>query len=268
MVYQAVAGTNHLANFAMNKSKENEKEVPQISHQSTQTETVPSADVTSVSSTSQSANSQSFSTGNSNLGNTVNASSDPVDSMTPLQARQELGKLAVQYDIKDFIIASKNNDMHVMKLFLKAGMDPNVSIYVNLTNISPLSNAVRNGNIESVKLLLEHGADPNLSYSMYDSILTLGLGDLAIAKELLEYGADPNFKHEVNHEFVTPLYRAVRQKDAKLVELLMKYGADPNLQVQTQEINLDTYDTNVTIMSPLELAKKQGDPEILNLLTQ
>ncbi|MET3289180.1 UNVERIFIED_CONTAM: hypothetical protein ABID98_001750 [Brevibacillus sp. OAP136] len=194
---------------------------------------------------------------------------DETDNLTPIQARQELGKLAISYTDRDFIIASKNNDILAVKLFLRAGMSPNVSIYIDKEWISPLSNAVLNGNLDNLKRMLEAaGGDPNLRYSFYDNVLTLNIENPQVVRLLLEHGANPNFTDDMNEHFWTPLYKAVKMKRLECIKTLIEFGADPNQVVAEERRNFDTYNKDIFRLTPLQLAEQMGLTEIANVLKQ
>jgi ankyrin repeat protein len=92
---------------------------------------------------------------------------------------------------------------------------------------APLKNAAARGHLEVVKLLLERGADPNLpeegiaphGHALYSAVYN---GHHEIAKLLLEHGAFPSPPVESSAD---ALSIAIRNSDAKMVELLCSYGS-------------------------------------------
>ena len=91
----------------------------------------------------------------------------------------------------------------------------------------PLKNAAARGHLEVVKLLLERGADPNLpeegiaphGHALYSAVYN---GHHEIARLLLEHGAFPSPPVESSAD---ALSIAIRNSDAKMVELLCSYGS-------------------------------------------
>ena len=110
--------------------------------------------------------------------------------------------------------------------------------------------------LQKIQYLLSMGVNPNLPekcpplanllHSQYsDDKVFYG-----IIKSLLEAGADVN-----KHSFLpTPLCSAIRRDDLSLVKLLLQYN--PNLN----------YNDYYYEMSPLSLAKKRGNKDIVDLL--
>ncbi|HEY3490159.1 MAG TPA: ankyrin repeat domain-containing protein [Candidatus Deferrimicrobiaceae bacterium] len=103
---------------------------------------------------------------------------------------------------------------------------------------TPLYEAADQGRIAIVRYLLSKGAAPsppgNERHPVLLVAITGSLGfrgkpeeardTIELARALLEAGADPS---KADVWGVTPLFRAVRQADARLVRLLLAFGADP-----------------------------------------
>ncbi|MED1919562.1 hypothetical protein P4V64_30220, partial [Bacillus thuringiensis] len=166
VVFQTITGSDIFSKSSTNKPKSAaEKEATSLPKQTKSTSAI---NVSQTVSTNQNPTSNPISeqvdTSPKPEQNSIpaQAPSDPVDSMSPIQARQEIGKLSAIFDSKDFVQAARNKDIYLMKLFLKAGMDPNVSYYDQDQILTiPLAYAVHNEHMEGVRLLLKHGADPN-----------------------------------------------------------------------------------------------------------
>lgn len=98
---------------------------------------------------------------------------------------------------------------------------------------SPLKNAAARGHLEVVKLLLERGADPNLpeegiaphGHALYSAVYH---GHYEVAKLLLENGAYPSPPVESSAD---ALSIALRNSDAKMVELLCSYGSSRSVDL-------------------------------------
>lgn len=103
----------------------------------------------------------------------ISASPDPV------QARQELKAIGLEYNGQAFAKAAGNGDLTSVKLFLDAGMD------VNEGGGAALGLAAGRGKLEMVKFLLSRGAKPTANSLQFAR--TRGHRD--IEKLLAEHGA-------------------------------------------------------------------------------
>lgn len=155
-------------------------------------------------------------------------------------------------------------------------------------NRTPLHLACNNGgNLEIVKLLVEHGADVNAKD--YENFIPLQMAIqnslTKIAEILITYGSSVNtIDSERGH---SPLLDSIYYKQFGLVPLLLEKGAKVNiidkLKVGTPlhlavhwknketVILLLSHSADLTVknkdgLTPLELAKKKGDKEIIELL--
>jgi ankyrin repeat protein len=98
---------------------------------------------------------------------------------------------------------------------------------------APLKNAAARGHLEVVKLLLERGADPNLpeenisphGHALYSAVYN---GHYEIARLLLEHGAYPSPPVESSAD---ALSIAIRNGDARMVELLCSYGSSRTVEL-------------------------------------
>jgi ankyrin repeat protein len=119
----------------------------------------------------------------------------------------------------------------------------------------------QNGQIEACQRFLELGADPNaesrLGYNYISrSLLNIAIfsGHIEVAQILLIYGADPNAKDDSGD---TPLFPAVRNCDAPMVQMLLEMRADPNVRNE-----------NGSEGSPLEIALANDLAHIVELLLE
>ena len=74
------------------------------------------------------------------------------------EARIKLGQMNLKYNEDTFVRLSRDGDIQAVKLFLQAGMSPNVTSQKGET---PLVVAARYGRQEVAEVLLAQGADPN-----------------------------------------------------------------------------------------------------------
>lgn len=100
-------------------------------------------------------------------------------------------------------------------------------ILLEINSVDKYKQAIAFGNLGAVKLFLKAGYDPNISDETAGSTMLFQLvfpEDLKMMELLLKNGANPNIKNDM--EGVTPLWIAVSQNKPAVVELLLKYGAE------------------------------------------
>ncbi|WP_420490427.1 ankyrin repeat domain-containing protein [Neobacillus niacini] len=201
------------------------------------------------------------------------------------EAREELAKLNISYSPNDFVKAAENNDMRVVDLFIKSGMEPNVQ---NDNGQTALLNATMKENAEMVKLLINEGADPTIQNNdgenalIYATIkpslgetLKLFLEDkkLDLNKTFFGYNLamiaaqEPNksaFDQIIqkkidikikNTQGESLLHSAVKGKDLQIIKDVLSMGVDPN-QSDSKGI------------TPLAIAVKNGDSGAVKMLLQ
>lgn len=108
--------------------------------------------------------------------------------------------------------------------------------------------------ISTLDLLLEHGAKLENSFPLHTAA---GMGDerIPMMAHLIELGVDVNLldTERVRYRHGTPLHCAVGQRKFGTVRFLLENGADLHIQ--------DVYG-----VTPIEMAKKTGNQEIITLL--
>jgi ankyrin repeat protein len=111
------------------------------------------------------------------------------------KARDRLGRLNITYSENSFVERARDGDLEPVRLFLQAGMNPNVT---NKTGQTALVVAARYGRPKVVQLLLANGADPDLSDQQFGATPLIwaavgGFGETAA--ELLDRGASMHGKN-------------------------------------------------------------------------
>lgn len=122
---------------------------------------------------------------------------DRQGSLTPLEARGELGKLSLPYTPAGFVRSAKDGDAVAVKLYLAAGMNPDVLLESGNVQGTALMNAAANGDLAVVTLLL--GAKANVNKKLWRvSALEQAAysGKLEVMRVLLDRGADADSIHE------------------------------------------------------------------------
>ena len=138
-------------------------------------------------------------------------------SKTPELALAELQKRGIGFSTKNFLVAANLGKQDVVDLFLKAGIDPDIS---DESGTTPLMLASFRGHVQVVKLLVEKGGDPNRKNAFRQTPLTLSMirEQKSISTFLLKKGAKNPFM----------LVEAVREKNLKALKSYLKSDFDPN----------------------------------------
>jgi ankyrin repeat protein len=140
-------------------------------------------------------------------------------------ARKRLVRMSVNFDAKDFVQSIKAKDLHLVKLFLAAKMNPNVRYDCDTT---ALMHAVLCGDKAIIKALLKAGADVDDSISggfeAGTTALDYAIGDEKTLKLLLK--EHPNSETK-NKAFVT----AARRLNMDSMQIFLgKGGKDATLK--------------------------------------
>jgi len=194
---------------------------------------------------------------------------------SPEAARKELVKLGISYSEASFFKSVLNNDIIAVKLFLKAGMNPNQEatdastfdmtkkifrkkniISYWTSEISPLICAVVTNSMEAAKLLISKGADVNAKNKdgLTALIWAACTNSLNVAKLLISKGADVNAKDKNG---LTALIWAAGTNSLDVAKLLIEKGADVNAKDEDGRTALMTvrgYDSQQMV----DLLKKHG----------
>lgn len=139
---------------------------------------------------------------------------------SPKQARRALIDKGYSYSRDDFAQSLQRADDEAVRLFLRAGMEPNVVSggYAALEHAAP-HRAI-------VERLLAAGADPNANGGVTTPLVEAAThGDVETLTLLLNGGADPNLADATDG---TPLMAASQRGATDQVNMLLAAGADPN----------------------------------------
>ena len=154
--------------------------------------------------------------------------------------------------------ASIQNCMPMVELLLEYKADPNYK--ANMTGsdtLTPLMVSVSRGYLELVRLLLKHGANPampnerlwtplHVAMQTDDESCMVEITELLLGTKAIDIDA-------CQGNGATPLYLAVQQRRADVVDILLCAGATPDICTNND-------------MSPLERAVAHADYEIVSLL--
>ena len=137
-------------------------------------------------------------------------------------AREELERMGLPFTINAFISRVERGNDKAVKLFLAAGMDPDVTRFAGRTALMVAS---IEGFGEIVDLLLRHGTRVNAKDEHGNTALmfaALGV-DYGIVKSLLANGAKVDAK---NDEGMTALMYGAASGRSRNVKILLEAGAD------------------------------------------
>jgi len=130
--------------------------------------------------------------------------------------------------LTDAILGQQDNMIGIVKLLLEYGAKANMCLQDKTT---PLQLAVLYGNIDVVKMLLDEGADPNIAEELdglgFPLLIALDLNHnmYNIVILLLNFGAQATINYSSSLCGCTPLSKAAKTLNLKLIDILLKYGA-------------------------------------------
>lgn len=134
----------------------------------------------------------------------------------PEDYRAQLEEKDVTYSEESFVEQGKNGEQENVELFLKAGMDPEVTDHNGNT---ALMLAAMNGHVDTMKLLLEQGSEVNAKNNLGKTALFYAAtnGHVEAVEVLLDNDADVTVKTENGR---TALDYAKQRGHTDVVELL------------------------------------------------
>ena len=180
---------------------------------------------------------------------------------------EELIKLGanVHYVPKDgknvLVYAVWNGNMKLVRVFLDCGVDVNQVIDNGETS---LLFACQKGNLSIISYLLDRGANVHNSVRNGWTILHQAVeqGNISVCRLLLERGADVN---RVDGYGISPLFVAIaRYPNPELVELLLSYQASINCQTNSGITPLMKAVMNRNTFMVELLLKNGADPTLKN----
>jgi ankyrin repeat protein len=160
-----------------------------------------------------------------------------VSEQSPAQARSELGRLSLDFNAGDFVKSAKAGDLNAVKLFLKAGMDPNATTPGDAYGTdgegwTAIMAASLPGHTNVVAALLDGGADAKKSdYNFTALSLAAAGGHADIVGMLLDKGFGVE---AINRAFVD----AVAKRQIEVARLLASRGVDLNTAGPSALVNL------------------------------
>jgi ankyrin repeat protein len=129
-------------------------------------------------------------------------------------ARKELDSRQIPFATEEFSERVAEGDASSVKLFLEAGMDPNMK---NSSGQPALIVAAIEGHTEIAKVLLENGADPNAASALSALMFTAFRGYPKVVRLILEHDADVN---ALDNTGISILMIAVHKANVDMVSAL------------------------------------------------
>jgi ankyrin repeat protein len=171
---------------------------------------------------------------------------------TAKKSREGLARRGIEFSEKAFAQQVREGRSEVVKLFLAAGMSPDVQDQ----RFTPLLEAARRGYSEMALELIKGGADVNAKdpYGVTALMFSLIAGSTDVALKLIEKGADVNSRDVDGRTALVEALTSENEIPPEVVESLIRRGADVNVRLAGG-------------LTPLMIAAS-GDSRIVRLLVE
>lgn len=181
---------------------------------------------------------------------------------TSIGPKEQLGERMIPFTSDAFLYRVGIGDLEAVKLFLQAGIDPNIKDKEERTALFIALDFPRGAFLAVVNALIEAGADPNARWGDLESPLlakAVSTGSLDLVRSFLDHGAKVN--PEPRGFGITPLMVAAglgsfvptRFGSKEILLLLLERGAEVNARNKIKE-------------TAFYIAAKRGDFETMDLL--
>ena len=155
----------------------------------------------------------------------------------PEDVQRELKELGINYNEESFLETVKRGDGFATRLFLEAGMNPNITTEPGL---SALMLAAQNGHVAVMETHLAGGAD--IAYRTDNGASVLARAAVTGQTRVVEYLVD---QHHVDTNLAdadgyTPLFGAAVRGYLNTVKALLERGADAKFRNKDGETALDS----------------------------
>jgi ankyrin repeat protein len=168
------------------------------------------------------------------------------------KSRDELARRGIEFSEKAFFQQIREGRPETVKLFLAAGMPPDIQDQ----GYTPLLEAARRGDRETALELIEGGANINAKdpYGVTALMFSLIAGSTDVALRLIEKGAEVNSRDVDGRTALVEALSSENEIPPEIVEALVRGGADVNIRLAGG-------------LTPLMIAVS-GDPGVVRLLVE
>lgn len=144
-------------------------------------------------------------------------------------ARDRLTQMGIEYNEQDFFSHVIQNQLEVVSLFIKAGIDPNAAE----EDKTVLLEACRRGYTEVGLALIEAGADVNAedSYGVSCLMFSAITGSNELILKLIEKGADVNARDKYGRSALIEALTTENDIPLETYKALIGAGADLNVRI-------------------------------------
>jgi ankyrin repeat protein len=153
----------------------------------------------------------------------------PACSSARKKARRELAERGVEFSQSIFFDRARNGDTELIRLFLAAGMSPDVRD----EGFTPLLEAARRAYEEVATALIDAGANVDATdpYGVTPLMFSFISGSVRAARKLIEKGADVNSRDVDGRTALIEALTTENDIPPELIAALIKRGADVNVRL-------------------------------------